>query len=100
MRLRNVVSWLIHVMALSLRQLRSISARAFLSFVLEPQPFLNPRPVARLPRMSKRPYEDVDQDVYTGGMGRRRREVCRKDEEPGVGKDPRLTHARGFAAAI
>ena len=83
MRLRNLSSWLIHVMALSLKQLRSISARAFLSFVLEPQPFLNPRPVARLPRMSKRPHADVDatdegldQQVYTGGMGTRRRAVA------------------------
>ena len=60
--------------------------------MLEPQHFLNPRPVARLPRMSKRPYEDVDQnpedlgeDVYTGGMGRRRREVAREMEELGLG---------------
>ena len=30
MRLRNLSIWLIHVMALSLKQLRSISARAFL----------------------------------------------------------------------
>ena len=30
MRLRNLISWLIHVMALSLKQLRCISARAFL----------------------------------------------------------------------
>ena len=30
MRLRNLSSWLIHVMALSLKQLRSISARALL----------------------------------------------------------------------
>ena len=81
--LRNLISWLIHVMALSLKQLSSISARAFLSFVLEPQPFLNPRPVARLPRMSKRPHADVDatdegldQQVYTGGMVTRRRAVA------------------------
>ena len=81
--LRNLISWLIHVMALSLTQLSSISARAFLSFVLEPQHFLNPRLVARLPRMSKRPHADVDatdegldQQVYTGGMGTRRRAVA------------------------
>ena len=46
--------------------------------MLEPQPFLNPRPVARLPCMSKRPYEDVDVDVYTGSMGRRRTAVARE----------------------
>ena len=81
--LRNPISWLIHVMALSLKQLSSISARAFLSFVLEPQPFLNPRLVARLPRMSKRPHTDVgaadeslDQQVYAEGMGTRRRAVA------------------------
>mgnify|MGYP003315533545 CR=1 FL=1 len=37
-----------------------VAFRLELSFVLEPQPFLNPRPVARLPRMSKRPHDDVD----------------------------------------
>ena len=43
--------------------------------------------------MSKRPYEDVDQnpedlgeDVYTCGMGRRRREVGREMERLGLGR--------------
>ena len=52
--------------------------------MLEPQPFLNPRLVARLPRMSKRPYEDVE-DVYTGSMGSRRRAVAREMEDLGMG---------------
>ena len=51
--------------------------------MLEPQPFLNPRPVARLPRMSKRPYEDV-KDVYTGRVSRRRA-VAREMENLGMG---------------
>ena len=34
--------------------------------------------------MSKRPYEDV-KDVYTGGMGSRRRAVARRIEDLGMG---------------
>ena len=59
--------------------------------MLEPQPFLNPRLVARLPRMSKRPHDDVDktqedlnQQFYTGGIGRRRMEVGREMEGLGL----------------
>ena len=59
--------------------------------MLEPQPFLNPRPVARLPRMSKRPHDDVDetqeyldQQFYTGGIGRRRKEVATHMEAMGL----------------
>ena len=52
--------------------------------MLEPQPFLNPRLVARLPRMSKRPYEEVE-DVYSGSMGSRRRAVAREMEDLGMG---------------
>ena len=48
--------------------------------MIEPQLFLNPRPVARLPRMSKRPYEDV----YTGRVSRRRA-VAREMEDLGMG---------------
>ena len=59
--------------------------------MLEPQPFLNPRLVARLPRMSKRPHDDVDkteedlnQQFYTGGICRRRLAVAIDMEGTGL----------------